>query len=123
MAKTVLAVDDEPFIVKMVESRLRSAGYQVITAISGEEGLRKCKFYRPDIVILDIMMPDVSGDAVAAALSDDPELSQIPIIFLTAILQKGEEAVTPAGPGQRYMAKPFDGKQLVAMVQQALGGR
>jgi CheY-like chemotaxis protein len=123
MAKTVLVVDDEPFIVKMVESRLKSVGYQVVTATSGEEGLRKCRFYKPDIVILDIMMPGLSGDAVAAAMSDDPAMCHIPIVFLTAILQKGEEPKASSGESQYYLAKPFDGKKLVEMLQKILSTR
>ncbi len=123
MAKTVLVVDDEPFIVRMVESRLKSSGYEVITAGGGEEGLRKCRFYKPDVVILDIMMPDIPGDAVAETMSDDPALSHIPIIFLTAILKKGEVAKTPTVKGQNYLAKPFQGKELLELIQRVLRER
>lgn len=121
MAKTVLVVDDEPSIVKMVESRLKSAAYQVVTAAGGEDGLRKCRFYKPDIVILDIMMPDISGDAVAEAMSDDPALCHIPIVFLTAILKKGEIPKPSDTDGHYYLAKPFEGKELLNVIQRVLG--
>ena len=122
MAKTVLVVDDEPEIVTLVEHRLKGSGYAVITAGGGEEGLRKCRFYKPDLVILDIMMPDLSGDAVAEAMHDDPDLTRIPIIFLTAIISKDEVPKTTIG-GYYYLAKPFKGEELLQMLRWILGGK
>ena len=122
MAKKVLVVDDEPEIVTLVDSRLTASGYEVITATSGEEGLRKCQRFKPDLVVLDIMMPDLSGDAVAEAMHDDPDLSRIPIIFLTAIISKDEVPKTTIG-GYYYLAKPFKGEELLQMLRWILGGK
>jgi DNA-binding response OmpR family regulator len=122
MAKKVLVVDDEPEIVTLVESRLKAGGYDVITATGGEEGLRKSRFFKPDLVILDIMMPDLSGDAVAEAMHDDPALCRIPIIFLTAIVTK-EEVPTSTIDGYYYLAKPFKGEELLEMLRRVLGGK
>ena len=120
MAKKVLVVDDEPSITKMVESRLKAGGYEVVTATGGEEALRKCRFFKPDVVVLDVMMPDKSGDAVAEEMSEDPALHHIPIIFLTAIVTKDEAPKNTVG-GYYYLAKPFKGKELLETIQRVLG--
>jgi two-component system, OmpR family, alkaline phosphatase synthesis response regulator PhoP len=120
MAKKVLVVDDEPSIIKMVESRLKAGGYEVVTATGGEEALRKCRFFKPDVVVLDVMMPDKSGDAVAEEMSEDFSLRHIPIIFLTAIVTKGETPKDTIG-GCYFLAKPFKGKELLDMLQRVLG--
>jgi two-component system alkaline phosphatase synthesis response regulator PhoP len=121
MAKTVLIIDDDPGIVRLVASHLWAGNYKVLTATDGEEGLRQCQTHRPDLVILDIMMPGVSGDVVAEAMSDDLALSHIPILFLTGIIKQSEIKNTSTTPGQYYLAKPFKGEDLLKMVQKALG--
>ncbi len=83
MSKRVLVVDDEPDLVTLVESRLNARGYEVVTAYSGAEGLEKCKVLKPDAVMLDIMMPGIDGFTMADQMKEDPNTSQIPIIFLT----------------------------------------
>lgn len=123
MASKVLVVDDEPWIVKIVESRLKSAGYEVITAGGGEEGLRQCKLFRPDLAVLDIMMPGMTGGAVAEAMKDDPTLRHIPVIFLTALVTKAEASKARAPGGPYYLAKPFKGEELLEMIKRALGIR
>lgn len=123
MATKVLVVDDEPGIVKMVESRLKSAGYEVITAADGEEGLSKCKLFRPDIAVLDIMMPGMSGTSLAEAMKDDPKLQDIPIIFLTALVKRNEVAKARSVGGQYYLSKPFKGEELLALLWKARSGK
>jgi CheY-like chemotaxis protein len=123
MASKVLVVDDEPWIVKVVESRLKSAGFEVITANGGEEGLRHCKTFRPDVAVLDIMMPGMTGGSVAEAMKDDPTLRHIPVIFLTALVTKKEATKVRASGGPYYLAKPFKGDDLLEMVRRVLGGK
>ena len=120
MSKMVLVVDDEPNIVKMVEARLKASGYQVRTSLSGEEALKICKLYKPDAVILDIMMPDVDGPAVAEELRDNPETSKIPIIFLTAALRKKEVPDGHVIAGHYFIAKPFKADELISLLKQVL---
>ncbi len=112
----VLVVDDEPEIVTLVESRLKAGGYEVITATDGEEGLKKCKHFKPDIAVLDIMMPGMSGDSLAEAMKDDPALCDIPVIFLTAMVKKHEAAKGRAIGGRYYLAKPFKGEELLDLL-------
>lgn len=127
MAKTVLVVDDEPGIVKMVESRLKASGYGVVTATDGEEALRLCRLHKPDVAVLDVMMPGVSGGVVADEIKSDPALRHIPVIFLTALVKReGGDPVYDAyrrGPvgGCYYLAKPFKGNELLEMLERVLG--
>ena len=123
MATKVLVVDDEPGIVKMVESRLKSAGYEVITAADGEEGLKKCQLFKPDIAVLDIRMPGMSGTELAEAMKDDPALQDIPIIFLTALVKRDEAAKARTSGGQYYLAKPFKGEELLELLWKARSGK
>jgi two-component system, OmpR family, alkaline phosphatase synthesis response regulator PhoP len=122
MAKTVLVIDDDPGIVKIVASHLRAGSYTVITALDGEDGLRQCKIHKPDLVILDVMMPGISGDLVAQTMSDDPALCRTPIIFLTGIIKKEEVKDALTTEFQYYLAKPFKGAELLKLIQRALGG-
>ena len=119
----VLVVDDEPEIVILVESRLKSAGYEVITAADGEEGLRKCQLFKPDIAVLDIRMPGMTGDALAEAMKDDPALRDIPVIFLTALVKRQEVAKARVIGGQYYLAKPFKGEELLELLWKARAGK
>jgi two-component system, OmpR family, alkaline phosphatase synthesis response regulator PhoP len=126
MVKNVLVVDDEPGIVKMVESRLKAAGYGVLTATGGEEALRVCRQTKPDVAVLDVMMPGLPGDHVAQAMREDPALRDIPVIFLTALVRKQGAPLDDAylrGPvaGFYYLAKPFKGSELLDMLGKVLG--
>ncbi|MDD5171076.1 MAG: response regulator [Syntrophales bacterium] len=121
MSKSILVVDDEPNIVKMVEARLKANGYKVLTATSGTEGLQKCRQFKPDAVILDILMPDMDGSAVATAIREDPGISHIPIIFVTAVVKPQEVPKDHVIGGQYFLAKPFNGQDLVNMLQKILG--
>jgi CheY-like chemotaxis protein len=120
MGKKILVVDDEPTIVKMLESRLKADGYEVFTAHSGEEGLGKCKLEKPDAVILDIMMPDMDGSAVAAHIKEDPNLKQIPIIFLTAVIKPEEIPKNRKIGGHYFLSKSFKITELHEILKKIL---
>jgi two-component system, sensor histidine kinase and response regulator len=120
VAKKILIVDDEPNIVKMVVSRLQANGYDVLSAYGGNEGLEKCKLYKPDAVILDIMMPDIDGTAVAEKLKEDPETSSIPILFLTAAVRSSELPNNQKIGGHYILAKPFIAEELLRMLKRIL---
>lgn len=123
MPKTILVVDDELNIVKMLESRLKAHGYQVLTAFCGKAGLAKCKEFKPDAVILDIMMPDMIGTSVAEELKIDPNTSKIPIIFLTAAVKSGEIPKSKKIGNQYFLAKPFKSEELLKVVARVLFNR
>lgn len=120
MGKKVLVVDDEPTIVKMLESRLKAEGYEVFTAHSGEEGLAQCKLAKPDAVVLDIMMPDMDGSVVAAHMQEDPNLSKIPIVFLTAVVKPQEIPKNRKIGGHYFLSKSFKITELLDILKKIL---
>ena len=124
----VLIIDDDPDIVQAMKVVLESKLYQVSVAQSGDEGLKKVKLEKPDIVILDVMMEtNDRGFEVARILKKDPELKSIPILMLTAIKEKTglsfkEEAGDPDWlPVNAYCDKPLNPDQLIDKVEALLG--
>lgn len=119
--KKVLIADDEQNIVISLEFLLAREGFQVLVAQDGEEALAKARAEKPDLVLLDVMMPKVNGFDVCQALRADPELSAVRILMLTA---KGRETEISKGLGlgaDAYMTKPFSTKELVVQVRALLG--
>ena len=111
-AKTVLVVDDEQDILDLVRFRLEHDGYRVITASDGETGLALAKKERPDLCILDVMMPKLTGLEVLAHLRADTATADTPVILLTA---RGQDADVDRGfelGAQDYVTKPFSPKEL-----------
>jgi DNA-binding response OmpR family regulator len=117
VGKKILVVDDDPDIVEIVESWLTTNKYEVYTAHSGAEGLGKCKLIRPDAIILDIMMPDMDGSTVAFEMKNDPNTSNIPVIFLTGAVKASEVPKSHKIGGQYFLAKPFKGEELLKMLE------
>lgn len=121
MTKKVLVVDDEPGICDIVCLNLEIEGYQADCAESGEEALEKMKSEPPDLVILDIMMPEVDGWELLSHMKADPSISDIPVILLSA---KSEEISKLLGfqlGAEDYVTKPFSVKELLARIGIVLG--
>ena len=122
MAKILLA-EDETQIGDMVAFKLTNSGHQIVRARDGQEALALAAAERPDLVVLDIMMPVLDGFEVLGRLKRDPDLQAIPVIILTA---KSQERDVLAGLGAGavdYIVKPFSLKELVARVEGALRKR
>ena len=120
MKKKVLVVDDNEVITKFMKSSLEAlASCQVMVANSGSQGIEAARSFNPDIIFLDIVMPDMEGSQVAEHIRKDPSLSNTPIIFLTGIISQ-EEAEKSDGiiGGQKYLAKPMTREQLVDCINQ-----
>jgi two-component system KDP operon response regulator KdpE len=114
MAEKILVIDDEDTTVQLITLLLERRGFEVIKAYSAEEGLRKAYRYQPDLVLLDIMMPDMDGWEVCRRLRD---MSDVPIIFLTARIE-GPDIVKGLEMGaDDYITKPYDNDELVARVR------
>jgi DNA-binding response OmpR family regulator len=116
----VLIVDDEEPILRLVANLLEAKGHESMTASDGEEGLRMVEVRRPDAILLDIMMPGMDGATVAQKLGESPETSDIPIIFLTGLVDADE--MSTRGPkigGQFFLAKPFDAEKLYRVLELA----
>ena len=122
MKKRILMVDDEPALTRMVKINLeRTGNYEVRTENQGRMAVPAAREFKPDLILLDVMMPDMTGDEVAAALKEDAELSKIKFIFMTAIVTKGEigEISTNIG-GNIFLAKPVKTDELIATIESVL---
>ena len=120
MASRVLIVEDEPDIRELVVHHLKRDGYEVGSAASGEEALRQVRSMRPDLVVLDLMMPAMNGLEVCRRLRQDPATAGLPIVMLTA---KGDEVDRVLGlelGADDYVVKPFSPKELLARVRAVL---
>ena len=116
----ILIADDDPKVVDIVARILDAAGHRVLTAINGEEAMRRVYETHPDLVLLDIRMPRKDGATVAQELRDDPKTRSIPVVFLTGLIRTSEADRRHGRTGnQLYLAKPFDADQLLGMVDQA----
>jgi len=122
MSRRILIVDDEDDIREVAQMSLEMvAGWEVIPARSGDEGVRLAAEHRPDAILLDVMMPGMDGPATAERLRDRPETAEIPVILLTAKVQPADrrrlEALGVAG----VLAKPFDPMELAGQISGLLG--
>ena len=120
MAETVLVVDDDPDIARFVEVNLRSAGYDVAVAADGEQALEKAHELRPDLVLLDVMMPRIDGFEVAQRLRKNPQTSSTSIIMLTAKALSADKVTGLQSGADDYIIKPFDPIELLARVKGTL---
>jgi DNA-binding response OmpR family regulator len=116
--KKILLVDDEESITRTLKLFLdRRGGYKVRTENRGSQTVQVARDFRPDLIVLDIVMPDADGGAIAQDLSEDPELKSVPIVFLTAIIKEKEIG----GGGHTYLAKPVEPDVLIGHIQERLG--
>ena len=117
---TVLVVDDDPVILKLLEVNFEMEGFEVVRASDGAMGLERAREVLPDMVILDVMMPRMTGYEVAKALREDDLTARIPIIFVTARAQSSDvERGIELGVDD-YVTKPFDPLDLIARVNALL---
>ncbi|MDT3381633.1 response regulator transcription factor [Labrys portucalensis] len=123
-AKTkVLICDDDPLLLELMEFRLQAKGYDVVKAVDGAEALSRVGGERPDIVVLDAMMPKSDGFEVLARIKNDPDLSAIPVVMLTA--RKGEKDIVSAleKGADDYLVKPFIPEELLARLARLVSRR
>ncbi len=120
MSETVLVVEDEQDVVDLLRYNLNRADFTVLIASDGIEGLRVAREQRPDVIILDLMMPQMTGDKVCRALKEDPETAGIPVIMLTAKAEPEERVQGLELGADDYVTKPFSPKELVLRVKAVL---
>ncbi len=122
MKKILLVVDDEPDIVRLVKSRLEANNYAVISALDGGEGIKKAQQYKPDLIVMDILMPNLSGGETVKILRADPETKHIPIIFLTALtVDTPQRNVNVDGEFYTTIAKSFEDVKLLSEIKRLVG--
>ncbi|MER9240894.1 response regulator [Mesorhizobium sp. M0633] len=119
----VLICDDDPLLLELIEFRLRAKGYEVIKAVDGAEALAKAEQDRPDIIVLDAMMPKADGIEVLARIKGDPALSETLVVMLTA--RKAEKDIVSAleKGADDYLVKPFIPEELLARLARLLARR
>jgi two-component system, OmpR family, alkaline phosphatase synthesis response regulator PhoP len=123
MGQTILVVDDDPNVIRVVEINLTQEGHQVRTAGDGEAALAAVAQERPDLLILDVMMPKLDGFETLKRLKADPAMAEIPVIMLTARAQD-EDVFEGYGMGaQWYLTKPFEPGELRRVVRHLLDRR
>ncbi|MFA5891325.1 MAG: response regulator [Actinomycetota bacterium] len=119
----VLVVDDDRVIQQLLEVNLELEGYDVAKAGDGEEALEAVRVFRPDLILLDVMMPKIDGREVCRRLKADPETARIPIIFLSARAQEFDVASGIELGASAYVTKPFDPVDLLDTVERLLAGQ
>jgi two-component system alkaline phosphatase synthesis response regulator PhoP len=119
----ILVVDDEVYILHILDFILGAESYEVLTASNGEQALQKVREEKPDLVILDIMMPKLDGYETCRMIKADPATKMIPVILLTAKGREVDEQLGREVGANDYMTKPFSPGKLVGRVQSILGVR
>lgn len=120
--KRILFIEDEPDQIMVVQTRLEASDFEVITAALGEEGLRKAREDKPDLILLDLILPDISGFDVCKSLKEDPETKDIPVIIITAFgTPVAEEDALDYG-ADGFIKKPYDSADLVVKIKELLRG-
>jgi two-component system cell cycle response regulator DivK len=107
VAKTILIVEDNELNMKLFHDLLEAQGYETIQSRDGMEALKLARTHRPDLILMDIQLPEVSGLEVTKWLKEDDELKSIPVIAVTAFAMKGDEEKIREGGCEDYLAKPI----------------
>jgi len=125
--KKILVIDDDPNTVRLVQKWCATAGYDVFGALNGTVGLEEAKAKAPDLILLDLMLPDVGGTVVAKKLKSDSVTSDIPVIFITVTLgvevDKGDETLEVDGIKYRIFAKPIHVPKLLTEIRKSINRR
>lgn len=118
--KRILIVDDEKDLVETIVFQLEGAGYEVIAAYDGQEALEKAKKEKPDIIILDLMLPKMDGYKMCGLLKADARYHKIPIILFTARAQESDRKLGEEMGADAYITKPFELEVLLAKIKELL---
>ena len=123
--KKILIADDEPDIIEVLTLRLKSAGYEVLIAYDGRECLSLMKTHKPDLLVLDIKMPNMNGYEVLIALKElrhhEKDFPQIPVIILTASVNQQVEGAIKSEDIKGYLVKPFRATDLLRNIEEVIG--
>jgi DNA-binding response OmpR family regulator len=118
--KIILVVDDDDNLRKLVGYQFKAKGYNVVSACNGAEALKRAQEIKPDLIILDIMMPKVDGAELAKSLKSEQNLKDVPIIFLTGLVSRDED-INIGGLPFKSLSKPFKIKDLLNEVRLLIG--
>ena len=121
MAKTVLIEEDNELNMKLIHDQLEAHGYDTVGTRNGSEALDLARRHRPDLILMDIQLPEVSGLDVTKWLKADPVLKSIPVVAVTAFAMKGDEERIREGGCEAYLSKPISVAKFIDTVRQFLG--
>lgn len=122
MSATILHVEDNASNRKIVRDLLASRGYRVVEAVDGEEALAAAQRERPDLILMDVQLPRVSGLEVTRRIKAHPDLCRIPIVAVTSFALSGDDRQAFAAGCDAYVAKPYKPKELLRVIEGFLGG-
>lgn len=122
MTKKILVVEDDPDNRRIVEKVLAVDGYTVVEAVDGIEALSKAQAERPDLILMDLALPNMDGWEATRRLKADPLTSRIPVVALTAVAMRGDEERARAAGCDDYLSKPARPAEIRAMVKKYTGG-
>ena len=120
MSKRILLIEDQEDNRQIVRDLLTSAGYDLIEAVTGEEGVSMAETQRPDLILMDIQLPGLDGHEATRRIKANPALRHIPIIVVTSYALSGDEAKAREAGCDDYVAKPFSPRELLAKIRQHL---
>jgi DNA-binding response OmpR family regulator len=120
--KRILVVDDEEDLVVMISEALMCKGYEVITANNGQEGLEKAKTQKPDLIVLDLMLPRINGYKVCGLLKKDTRYAKIPVILLTAKANAEDIKLGKQVGADAYITKPYERDVLLSKIEELIKG-
>lgn len=119
--RRILVVEDDPGILRQIEFNLQAHGYEVETAMTGLQALKQLMARRPDLLITDVMMPEMDGNELVSSVRADADLADLPIIMLTARTQDEDMVQGYQNGTDLYLTKPFNPAELVTFVKRILG--
>jgi two-component system alkaline phosphatase synthesis response regulator PhoP len=117
MAKTILLVEDDQNLLKLTKDMLDVAGYTTIMAIDGRQGVEFAKTIKPDLVLMDIMMPVKDGYTACTEIKNDPEIGQTPVIMMSVLESKLNKTLAGRLGANAYLTKPFSQKELISTIE------
>jgi two-component system cell cycle response regulator DivK len=120
MTKRILSIEDQVDNQRIVRDLMASAGYQVIEAVRGDQGVTLAEECNPDLILMDIQLPGLDGYEATRRIKANPKLRRIPIIVVTSYALSGDEEKARAAGCDAYVSKPFDAMKLLAVVRQYL---
>lgn len=118
--KKILVVDDDKNIIQTLKTRLEVNGYRIITASDGLEGLEKAKNEKPDLILLNVMMPHLDGIMTTLRLKGVPEIKSTPIIIMTGIKERDNMVLAKHVGASDYITKPFESSELLKKIEKLL---
>ena len=118
--KHILLVEDEPSVIELINIFLSRRGYEIFNVADGAEVINQVRAVKPDLIILDIMLPKLNGFEVCGQIKSDPALKHIPVMILSALVQKSEIEMGIRMGADLYMTKPFQNSELLANIEKLI---